>query len=241
MTLLKFVGFFILSCLVLIAAVLGMLQLDWTKQKIQTIVLLQLQNQGIEASVGSIKGELPFKWTLHNITLQKENISLEIDTLRVRIALLPLLKNELCFSYFQIDTLRATTPPLLPLTLPPISLPCSLSFRMIKIDHLILPSEELLSFQGKFFLKNHSQAFFINGKASTPLAIFNVWCKGDQRKNVISARVEIQANSLKGSSKNNFRILNCAKAPRLCDHNWVSIEFNTDPIVSAQPRGFGAV
>lgn len=117
MKLFKIALFFVLSSLGLAVLLIGSLQLNWTKEKIRTTLLSRLKEQGIDASIGAIKGDLPFKLTLYDISLPYGEIAVKIESLRMRVALLPLLRKELSFSYIEGEGFEITYPEEAPLFL----------------------------------------------------------------------------------------------------------------------------
>lgn len=82
------------------------IQTQWGQKKIISYVIKMAKNQGIELSVKEINGTPPFEYEMAGIVVKtQENDIIEIDSVKFRIALLPLIKKQLTFSYFNAENI----------------------------------------------------------------------------------------------------------------------------------------
>ncbi len=82
------------------------IQTQWGQKKIISYVIKMAKTQGIELSVKEIKGTPPFEYEMSGIDVKISNDDrIEIDSVKFRIALLPLIKKQLTFSYFNADNI----------------------------------------------------------------------------------------------------------------------------------------
>lgn len=79
-------------------------QSQWAKDKIGTVLEEIALQQGLKLKIEKIEGELPLKWTLSNIHVQiSETDTLDIDRIRLRLSVMPLLRKHFRISYLSAD------------------------------------------------------------------------------------------------------------------------------------------
>ncbi len=80
--LMRFVGFFLLSVLLLFCISFAVLQTKTAKTKIAQILVARLEEMQIHTSIENVGGRLPFTWTIAQADWQ----DLKLSGLKVRIA-----------------------------------------------------------------------------------------------------------------------------------------------------------
>lgn len=175
----------IAGCLLLIALALGVLQLPWTKNRLRQFVFEQAQAQGFGLRMESIEGDPPFKWTLKNVRIAlNETDNVTCEKIRLRIALLPLLRREIYVSYCHIQGACYTFDPerTTPTSTEPKkefpTLPVSLAFKNFKIEDLLVKNlhtkkQGEFGLQAKAKLNRKGRALFLEGTLKGPLISSN--------------------------------------------------------------------
>lgn len=201
MKLFRWITALVALALLAIAIGLALLQIPWTKQKITDLIFEAARKEGFIFTVGSIEGDPPFKWTLKNVHINlNETDTLNIDTLRLRIAILPLLRRELSISYLSADEVvyRFFPSPVGPPKL--LSLPVSLAFKSVKIDRLSLENLEtktknLFTAQGKGRVKRKGKSFFFEGKISNAELNLELSFEGNKKSQHIASSLYLDVQS----------------------------------------------
>jgi autotransporter translocation and assembly factor TamB len=122
--------------LALILGLILIVQSQWGKDKIGTVLEEIALQQGLKLKIEKIEGELPLKWTLSNVHLQmNETDSLSIERIRVRLSIMPLFRKQIRISYLSADNsvyqfVQSDKPPSSFL----IGLPKGFSIRMLKLN-----------------------------------------------------------------------------------------------------------
>jgi hypothetical protein len=90
--------------LLLFCILFAVLQSKWAKEQIKEKFISYLQQSGITATLDHLDGQLPFSWTIKEADIYfPGNSSLQITHLKLRIAILPLLKGEIAINYLQAE------------------------------------------------------------------------------------------------------------------------------------------
>lgn len=193
-------GVLALSLLIVVIG-LSLLQLPWTKQKITELLFEAAKKEGVSFTIKSIEGEPPFKWTLQNVHIKlNESDTLDIDTLRIRIAILPLLKRELSISYFNIEeAVYRFQPSSLEKPIIPV-LPFAVTFKSAKIDRLVIEdvkanTKGIFTVQGKGSVKRKGKSFFAEGKATNAELAMEFSTYGNRRSDIITSSLSVDAYS----------------------------------------------
>ena len=103
----RWVKWILSSAALVLALALGLLlfvQSQWAKDKIGTVLEEVALQQGLKLKIEKIEGELPLKWTLSDVHLQlSETDTIDIDKIRLRLSILPLLRKQIAVSYLSAD------------------------------------------------------------------------------------------------------------------------------------------
>ena len=134
----KWVKWILSTAALVLALALGLIlfvQSQWAKDKIGTVLEEIALQQGLKLKIEKIEGELPLKWTLSHIHLQlTETDTLDIERIRLRLAIMPLLRKHFKISYLSADhavyqfAQNSSSSPTLP------TLPVGFSIRMLKLN-----------------------------------------------------------------------------------------------------------
>lgn len=101
---LRYLIFSLAALLVLLCLLFAVLQSKWAKLKIKDQVLLLLKEHGIMGTMEGLSGKLPFVWTIQSADFQDiEGNRMHMEHLRCRVAIFPLLRNEIKISYLTIE------------------------------------------------------------------------------------------------------------------------------------------
>ena len=125
------------SAVVVLGLVLGLmlfLQSRWAKDKIGTVLEEIALQQGFKLKIEKIEGELPLKWTLTGVHLElDERDSIDIERIRLRLSILPLLRRQIGISYLSADHGIYRFVPKLGNSA--LIMPKAFSIRLIKLNH----------------------------------------------------------------------------------------------------------
>lgn len=212
----KIFTFCIVVLSVLLCTAFGLLQTDWCKGRLSDFITEKVKEQGATVKLGKIHGVPPFKWTIDEISIQmEEGGTLELENVKLRIALWPLLQKKLTISYLSIEnaTYTFSKPSFTwqkmqeaPSFAPKLkSLPFSFASRHIRVRTLQVnntATHETLSvsIQGKAKIKQDLSEILlllqIAGKDSSPIST-KIFIDGDEKKNSLEARVDLKLPSTK--------------------------------------------
>jgi autotransporter translocation and assembly factor TamB len=200
----KLIKYLILAALTFLVALIIMLasfQTDWVRERLQKSLFELAQKEGYTLKIGSVKGELPFKWTLSDVAIQfNETDSLHIDTLRIRFSILPLLRKQIAISYFHIENadlfFRKQEKHLEALPL----FPWAFSVKAAKVSHLVLHDVETgnqmtYTFQGKTFFKKKGKAFAIEAALSSSELSLSSHIEGNKKADTLSGFLKADVKS----------------------------------------------
>ncbi|HUD02307.1 MAG TPA: hypothetical protein VMR37_08250, partial [Rhabdochlamydiaceae bacterium] len=126
------------SAVFILALTLGLLlfvQSEWAKDKIGTLLEEIAIQQGIKLKIEKIDGELPLKWTFSQVHIElSETDSIDIDRVRIRLSVLPLLRKEIGISYLSADKAVYRFIPQDNKSSPALAMPHSFSIRTLKLN-----------------------------------------------------------------------------------------------------------
>ncbi len=101
--LIKFLASLLITLLLLACLVLALIQTRFGKETLTRWIIDTGKQEGMEISIGSIEGHLPFKWELGDVRVRlNETDTLAIDKAKLRISFFPLLYKRLSISYLDI-------------------------------------------------------------------------------------------------------------------------------------------
>ncbi len=110
---------------ILIGLSLGfaVLQTKWARSRLQDFVVKTAETQGVHVEIAPIEGRIPFHWNLKKLSFTIPEIAIvDIENIKVRLALLPLFRQEIAISYFHAGDAHVTLlQPPEPLTLPVVT------------------------------------------------------------------------------------------------------------------------
>lgn len=135
----------LIGILLLLSIFLAALQTEWGQKQVQNWIMKVAEKNDILFSIGSMEGTVPFNLTLHDVHIQSDPTSIvRIKNMKIRIAVFPLLRNELSISY-------ASIPELTYLYISPKTISCFLTEDGEELPSLI---EELFSLPFNFSIKS---------------------------------------------------------------------------------------
>lgn len=147
-------------CLVVIGAVF-VLQTAWAKEKAKEILIRELAAAGLALEMTSLEGSLPYEVRIKNLSLQtRSGILVEIDSVKLRLSLIYLLKNELRFKSIVGDGVRFTlpgsfTPTLAEETVESASFAYAISVQRFSFSHV----DEVGDVEGRFWISENKKIF----------------------------------------------------------------------------------
>jgi hypothetical protein len=94
-----FIGLLLFFC-----TAFALMQTKWAKDQIQAKIVAYLNESGTQASIAHLSGRLPFTWEIQqaDLTFSKGD-SLKLSYVKLRIAILPLLRGKIVINYLSAD------------------------------------------------------------------------------------------------------------------------------------------
>lgn len=165
--LLGFLGILLLLCFLFAA-----MQTKGFKKLIKERLIAEAHHLGLVLTIGSIEGQLPFQWTLHDVHFElDQRNTLDVKRANLRIAFFPLLRKEIAISYLSLhETFLLFSEDIH--SIPPLSFPFSLSLRSLRAENIHVEKFEtkqtgIFSFRGKGMLKKYISSFLTELKLSS--------------------------------------------------------------------------
>ncbi len=186
--------------LLLFLGLILFVQSQWAKEKIGTVLEEIALQQGLKLKIEKIEGELPLKWTLSNVHLQlNETDTLDIERIRLRLAIMPLLRKHFRISYLSADhpvyqfTQHNSSP-----TLP--ALPVGFSIRLLKLNRFeainqTTNAKATYNFSGRCSFKK--RAFDLFAKIHSDDLDFTGYIQGSNRTQKIATVLDLNVLSEK--------------------------------------------
>ncbi len=199
--LLKYLITLAISCLTLTVILLATFQTEWVRNALSKKMFEAAKEQGYSLKIGSIQGELPFKWTLKDIRVEfNDTDTLHIDTMRVRFSMLPLLRKQIAISYFHIENADLFFRKKDREASVSFASPWAFSVKSAKINHLSLHdidtgSQMECSFQGKAFFKKKGKAFSIEAGLTSSELMLTSHIEGQKRADTLSGFIKADVKS----------------------------------------------
>ena len=183
--------------LTLTTTLLLFVQSRWAKDKIVRVLEEMALQQGMRLKIGSLEGELPLKWTLSSIHLELNTTDvIDIDVLRLRLSLLPLLHGKMGISYLSADRViyhfaprEQKTSPFFP---PPLSIR-SCKIREFEAVNTLTQEKGVYTLAGNCHFKKYS--FDLYAKAGSPDVNLELFVQGSQKSHQISSSLKLDAKS----------------------------------------------
>jgi len=92
----------LLSSFILVFGAVLLLQTPFAKYQIKKALITEASKQGIELSIEKLDGNLPLDWKAKNVTLTAMGETISFQTVKMRLALLPLFKKQLEITHFKM-------------------------------------------------------------------------------------------------------------------------------------------
>ena len=175
-------------------------QSRWAKDKISTVLEEIALQQGLTLKIDKIDGELPLKWTLSNIHLQiNETDTLDIERIRLRLSIMPLLRGHFRISYLSADHAVYQFTPTEPSASLPV-LPTGFSIRMLKLNDFTAinrstKEKAVYNLTGSCSFKK--RAFELFAKIHSDNLDFTGALQGNKRKDNITTDLDLHVRSEK--------------------------------------------
>ena len=190
-----------LSGVILLGLLLIFLQLTWTKEKMGGLLFQMAERQGVRLTIDSIQGEPPLKWTFRGVRATlADGSSADLHTVRLRIAILPLLRGEIGISYLELDGMQIKYLPS-PLSKPAsFSWPWSVSIRSLKADDIHIENAATgrsgtYSLRGKGRLSRKGRSFRLQAHIASPLLVADASVNGSHRAKHAAGEVHAEIKS----------------------------------------------
>jgi autotransporter translocation and assembly factor TamB len=198
----RWVKWILSSAALVLAALLGLLifvQSQWAKDKIGTVLEEIALQQGLKLKIEKIEGELPLKWTLSDVHLQlNETDTIDIDKIRLRLSILPLLRKEIAVSYLYADKTIYRFMPSSKESPSPILLPSSFSIRRIKVSrfqavNLATEGQATYTFVGSCGFKKRT--FNLHANIYSPDLHVSLFLEGNKKTDQVAADLNLEVKS----------------------------------------------
>jgi hypothetical protein len=177
-----------------------LVQSRWAKDKISTILEEIALQQGFKLQIEKIEGELPLKWTLSQVHLElSDTDSIEIERIRLRLSIMPLLRKRIGISYLSADHSIYRFVPKQEKRAA-LTLPESLSIRMLKLNqfeaiNLTTNEKATYSLSGSCYFKK--RAFDLYAKLHSDDLDCTAFIQGNKKTEQVAADLNIQVRSEK--------------------------------------------
>jgi hypothetical protein len=232
--------------LLLIAGLLFLAQSKWAKDKIGTVLEEVALQNGVKLKIKKIEGELPLKWTLSDVHIDlSDTDSIDIDQLRIRLSIMPLLRKKIGISYLSADNSvyrfkekESTDSPAIK------SLPKALSIRIMKLAqveviNLTTQKRATYAVSGSCHFKRRS--FDVLFKMSSADLDCSLFAQGSKKNQQIAADLNLHVLSEKAFApfatipiETAFHLeTGCAGPWKV----WESLLFNPHPVQSKPITG----
>jgi autotransporter translocation and assembly factor TamB len=186
--------------LALALGLISLVQSQWAKDKIGTVLEEIASQQGLKLKIEKIEGELPLKWTLSNVHLQlNETDTLDIERIRLRLSVMPLLRKHFKISYLSADhAVYQFTQSDPSLSLP--TLPVGFSIRMLKINQFeainqTTNEKATYTFSGSCNFKK--RAFDLFAKVHSDDLDFTAFIQGNKKTEQAATDINLDVRSEK--------------------------------------------
>ncbi len=159
------------------------------------------ESQGIGLTIDTIEGDPPLKWTLKGVRITTpDHTSADISLVRLRIAILPLLRGELGISYLELDDVQVeySPSPFKDFTL--VSFPWSISIKSLKADRVHVQNRETgqtgdYSIRGKGYVRRKAKSFFLDAHVASANLVAEASISGSRRSKHITCDLRADLKS----------------------------------------------
>ncbi|MBS0616448.1 MAG: translocation/assembly module TamB domain-containing protein [Verrucomicrobia bacterium] len=167
--------------------------MSWTKEKMREVLFNLADKQGISLTVDTIEGEPPLKWTFRGVRITgPDQTTADISLIRMRIAILPLLRGEIGISYLEIDDAQVSFAASHSSNFS-LSFPWSISVKSLKADSLHILNRTTgqkadFSIRGKGYVRRQGKSFYVEANiASTDLIAQGSLSGSKRSKHIVGA------------------------------------------------------
>ncbi len=204
MKLMRWIFISVLALFLLVFGGLLLLQSRWTKDQLSQILQEVALQAGVQLSIEKIEGELPLKWTFTNVhAVLPEGDTVTIDKLRLRIALLPLLRGHFGVSYLNADhTMVAYSPSESDSPSSKKGIKGSFSLRSASFDEITVlnrQTNEQMTYscraRGKWLRGGRS--FYLDGSLHSAALDLNLFCEGSKKLDHLQTILDLTVRSQK--------------------------------------------
>jgi translocation and assembly module TamB len=192
------------SAVFILALTLGLLlfvQSEWAKDKIGTLLEEIAIQQGIKLKIEKIDGELPLKWTFSQVHIElSETDSIDIDRVRIRLSILPLLRKEIGISYLSADKAVYRFIPQDNKSSPALAMPHSFSIRTLKLNQfeaINLATEEKATYTLSGSCHFRKRAFDLYAKVHSVDLDCIAFVQGDKKAEQVATHLNLDVRSEK--------------------------------------------
>jgi autotransporter translocation and assembly factor TamB len=184
---LRFLLLALIALLLLFCILFAVLQSKWSKEQIKKRIISYLQQFGITATIDHLNGQLPFSWMVKEADLHfPSNDTLQINNVKLRIAILPLLKGKVAINYLKAEHAAFFYLPSEeePLSIPKnkawfqsqiaeLNLPCQIDVHYFKFSHLDIVncktnSKFSFGMSGKAMIRSDIKEFLLDLSLYSP-------------------------------------------------------------------------
>lgn len=203
----RWIKWILSSAIILVALAVGLFllaQSPWGKDKIGMILEEIALQQGFKLRIEKIEGDLPLKWTFSQVHLElNETDSIDIDRLRLRLSILPLLRKKIGIRYLSADKTVYRFKPSeqsSSTSLPP--LPAYLAVHMMKINqfeavNLATGHQALYNISGSCNVRRRGTVFNLHAKVHSSDLDLNLFVQGNKKLDSITADLNLSVESQK--------------------------------------------
>lgn len=201
--LIRFLIYILVALLLSFCLLFAILQTKWAKDQIRIKIMAYLQEFGTEAKIEPLTGRLPFSWEIPEAQFRLDNgDSVQLSDLKLRIAILPLLRGKIVINYLNVERLVYTSSPQAPPIdfsktwlreqLEGISLPCRIDIHRFQIERLEV-NTWTTGMTGSIAMRRDLHAFRLELSLFSPQdkkTYFNARLYGSQLRNFIEVNVQ---------------------------------------------------
>ncbi len=162
----KFLSSLLIALLLVLCFALAMLQTPVAKETLAKWIADTAKAEGMEISIGSIDGHIPFKWEVRDIRLKlNATDSVEIDRAKMRISFFPLLTKRFSISYLDLHHVayrfaekENSAQTFTPFPLPMHAVLKSLAIQQLDVTNLTQEASNIFAIDGNGYLSKNFSA-----------------------------------------------------------------------------------
>jgi translocation and assembly module TamB len=189
----------LIALLLILCLFLSMLQTKWAKEKIAAWIVNALEQEGIEANIDRLGGQLPFTWTMKKVELRFSNdVEILLHDVKIRLSFLSLFKKKLSIHYLKIksadlilnDFYQAMPSLALLKELEHLPLPFHIDVRYLSIPHISIGTTAF-GVEGSAKARKGLSQCALDLKFSTAMQRYlRLIASGDEQRNTLSIQLK---------------------------------------------------